>query len=136
MKYYGTKNNKDYGFYLTNFDGAVEITDEKWKNLLLEQNYGKIIIPYNGDVVAVDENEYELRDNVWIKLSTDEFQYKQLKIENEIRKKEIFDRLKELDEKRIRAVCEPELMNEEEGITWLEYYNREIKILRDEYAAL
>ena len=30
MKYYGTKNNKDYGFYEKNFENAIEITDEYW----------------------------------------------------------------------------------------------------------
>ena len=44
MKYYGTKNNKDYGFYLENFDNAIEITDEYWLELLDRQNKGKIII--------------------------------------------------------------------------------------------
>ena len=37
MKYYGTKNNKDYGFYLEKFDNSIEITDEYWNELLKEQ---------------------------------------------------------------------------------------------------
>jgi len=37
MKYYGTKNNKDYGFYLENFDNAIEISDEYWSELLEAQ---------------------------------------------------------------------------------------------------
>ena len=44
MKYYGTKNNKDYGFYLEKFENAIEISDEYWKELLEEQCKGKIII--------------------------------------------------------------------------------------------
>ena len=58
MKYYGTKNNKDYGFYLENFENAIEITDEYWMSLLQQQNQGKIIIPYNNNVIAIDEKEY------------------------------------------------------------------------------
>ena len=50
MKYYGTKNNKDYGFYLDNFENAIEISDEYWKNLLIEQNNGKIIICENKPI--------------------------------------------------------------------------------------
>lgn len=33
----------------------------------------------------------------------------------------------ELDLKRIRAVCEPSLKNEEKGETWLDYYNSQIQ---------
>ena len=59
MKYYGTKNNKDYGFYENKFDGAIEISDEQWVELLDKQNNGYVIILYNGNVISVKENEYE-----------------------------------------------------------------------------
>ena len=62
MKYYGTKNNKDYGFYLENFDNAIEITDEYWSELLEAQNNGKIIIPFENNVIAVNENEYSFEN--------------------------------------------------------------------------
>jgi len=72
MKYYGTKNNKDYGFYLENFENALEITDEYWMSLLQQQNQGKIIIPYNNNVIAIDEKEYSFENGEWVKLSTQE----------------------------------------------------------------
>ena len=134
MKYYGTKNNKDYGFYQENFENAIEITDEYWLELLNLQNEGKRIIPYNNTVIAVDENEYIQENGKWKKLSTEEAKVKQLNIQNAIKKKEIQAQLDELDKKRIRALAEPSLKDEE--TTWLEYYNSQITTLRNELTAL
>lgn len=134
MKYYGTKNNKDYGFYQENFENAIEITDEYWLELLNLQSEGKRIIPYNNTVIAVDENEYIQENGEWKKLSTEEVKVKQLNIQNAIKKKEIQTQLDELDKKRIRALAEPSLKDEE--TTWLEYYNSQITTLRNELTAI
>lgn len=134
MKYYGTKNNKDYGFYLENFDNAIEISDEYWNELLEAQNSGKIIILFENKVVAVNENEYSFENGKWTKLSDEEAGIKQLKIQNAIRANEILEKLVELDKKRIRAIAEPSLKDEEQ--TWLEYYNAQISGLRDELAEI
>ena len=134
MKYYGTKNNKDYGFYLENFDNAIEITDEYWSELLEAQNNGKIIIPFENNVIAVNENEYSFENEIWYKLSNEEATTKQLKIQNAIRENEILIKLDELDKKRIRAIAEPSLKNE--NTTWLEFYNSQITELRKELAEI
>lgn len=130
MKYYGTKNKKDYGFYTDKFDGAIEITDEYWCELLNAQNNGKRIILFENNVIAVDENKYSYGKGEWQKLSEMEAKIKQLNIQNEIRKKEILQELDELDLKRIRALAEPSMM--ELDVTWLEYYNKKIATLRKE----
>lgn len=130
MKYYGTKNNKDYGFYLEKFDNSIEITDEYWNELLKEQALGKIIIPFENNVIAIDEKEYSYENDKWIKLSNEEANTKQLKIQNAIRENEILLQLDELDKKRIRAIAEPSL--KDENTTWLEYYNSQITELRKE----
>jgi hypothetical protein len=130
MKYYGTKNNKDYGFYLENFDNAIQITDEYWNELLEAQNDGKIIIPFENTVIAADENEYSFENGKWKKLSEKDAGIKQLKIQNAIRTNEILAELEQIDKKRIRALAEPSLKNEEQ--TWLEYYNSQINELRKE----
>ncbi len=130
MKYYGTKNNQDYGFYEENFENAIEITDEYWINLLNEQNNGKIIILYNNNVIAADKTQYSKENGVWKKLTDEESSVKQLKIQNAIRIKEIQDELDEIDKKRIRALAEPSLKDED--TTWLEYYNSQITELRTE----
>lgn len=54
----------------------------------------------------------------------------------ERRKAEIKAELLALDNKRIRAICEPSVKDEETGETWLEYYNSEIENLRIEYNSL
>ena len=134
MKYYGTKNNKDYGFYEENFENAIEITDEYWKQLLNAQNNGKIIILYGGNVIAADEKEYSRENGIWKKLTAEEMTAKQLKIQNAIRAKEIQEELDNLDQKRIRALAEPSL--KDENTTWLEYYNAQIIELRTELTSI
>ncbi len=134
MKYYGTKNNKDYGFYLEKFDNSIEITDEYWNKLLKEQALGKIIIPFENNVIAVNETEYSYENDKWIKLSNEEANTKQLKIQNAIRENEILLQLEELDKKRIRAIAEPSL--KDENTTWLEYYNSQVTELRKELAEI
>ena len=134
MKYYGTKNNKDYGFYLEKFDNSIEITDEYWNELLKEQALGKIIIPFENNVIAIDEKEYSYENDKWIKLSNEEAYTKQLKIQNAIRENEILLQLEELDKKRIRAIAEPSL--KDENTTWLEYYNSQVTELRKELAEI
>lgn len=131
MKYYGTKNNKDYGFYLENFDNAIEISDEYWKELLNKQsNENKIIIPFEGGVIAVNQDEYSLENGKWQKLTPEESEMKVKERENKIHIKEITIQLEELDKKRIRAIAEPSMKDEE--TSWLEYYNNQIKELREE----
>ncbi len=134
MKYYGTKNNKDYGFYLEPFENSIEITDDYWIELLTMQNEGKIIIPYKNNVIAVDENQYSQINGVWEKLSREESAAKHLSLQNNIKKQEIQIQMKELDKKRIRAIAEPSL--KDENITWLEYYNSQITELRNELSQL
>ncbi len=134
MKYYGTKNNKDYGFYEENFENSIEITDEYWMELLSEQNNGKIIILYKNNVIAVDDSEYSFDNGEWQKLTKSKAKTKQLSIQNEIRTNEILQELDILDRKRIRAIAEPTL--KDENITWLEYYNSEISALREELASI
>ena len=55
-------------------------------------------------------------------------------IEKQINK--INEELSELDIKRIRAICEPEIKDEETGETWLDYYNSQILSLREQIQQL
>lgn len=127
MKYYGTKNNKDFGFYEENFENAIEITDEHWLELLHAQDNGKIIILFENNVIAVNENEYSYNNGTWKKLNENEIKIEQLKIQNEIRKNEIRTELENLDKKRIRAIAEPSMKDENQS--WLEFYNNQVKLL-------
>ena len=91
-------------------------------------------IPKESTVIAVDETQYSEENGVWKKLTDQETSAKQLKIQNAIRLKEIQDELDELDKKRIRALAEPSLKDED--TTWLEYYNSQISELRTEYNSI
>lgn len=134
MKYYGTKNNRDYGFYEEKFENAIEITDEYWLELLTAQNNGKIIILFENSVIAADETEYEEENGIWKKLAQDEIKARQLTIQNAIRTKEIQNELDNIDKKRIRALAEPSLKDDK--ITWLEFYNNQITALRKELSSI
>lgn len=134
MKYYGTKNNKDYGFYEKNFENAIEITDGYWVELLKQQNNGKTIILFENNVIAVDEAKFKFTNEGWKKLTEKEFTAKQLTIQSALRVEEIKQELENLDKKRIRAIAEPSL--KDENVTWLEYYNSQITQLREELAQI
>lgn len=134
MKYYGTRNNKDYGFYEENFEGAIEITDEYWRELLIAQSKGKIIIPFENNVCAVNETDFEFKNGCWTRLSENESKSRQLTIQNAVRSEEIMRELDALDRKRVRAIAEPAL--KDENITWLEFYNSKISELRHELASI
>ncbi len=49
---------------------------------------------------------------------------------------EIIEKLNELDNKRIRAVCENQIKDTQTGETWLEYYNSQANKLRSELQAI
>lgn len=134
MKYYGTKNNKDYGFYLEKFENSIEITDKYWEELLQAQNNGKSIIKYENSVIAVSSEDYLEENGNWKKLTEAEKEARQLTIKNALRTVEIQAELETLDKKRIRALAEPSL--KDENTTWLEHYNSQIKTLREELNSL
>ncbi len=89
-------------------------------------------------MIELDVTQAEF-DNQWYlteKTSTPYYLQKKQTFEKEKRIAEIHTELDELDLKRVRAMCEPELKDAEAGITWLEYYNSEIQKLRDELSGL
>lgn len=70
MKYFGTKNNQDYGFYLKSFEGAVEVEDAVWEALIEQCLSGKEIMPdANGYPVAVERvrSDDELAKEIRVK---------------------------------------------------------------------
>ncbi len=67
------------------------------------------------------EEEYQNRKNIE-------------KIQAEI--DSIMESIKELDFRRIRALCEPTIKDEETGETWLDYYNSQILELREQLKIL
>lgn len=49
---------------------------------------------------------------------------------------QLTDEIAEIDLKRIRAICEPEVKDTETGETWLDYYNSQVITLREQIQEL
>ena len=90
---------------------------------------------HNGDAYTLFDYEKVENGTIVDLRGTEEYEAEQAKIQKEERTKEILSELDLLDKKRIRAVCEPEVLRDD-GKTWLEYYNEQILILREELALL
>ncbi len=84
--------------------------------------------------LRINPDKYKKIKNSLVDISNTE-EYAELLHSKEvaIRKIEIERELLDLDSKRVRAMCEPSVRNEESGETWLDYYNKQVALLRDEY---
>ena len=94
----------------------IEVSDEIYNNYLAERYR---YIYSNGSIVENPQYNKE-KQNAAI----------------EKRIEEIHNELNALDGKRIRAVCESEIKDNQTGETWLEYYNSLVIDLRTELDAL
>lgn len=138
MKYYGTKNNLNYGFYSEPFEGAIELSEETWKILQVEQSLGKKIVSDNKVVFSTDESDkfYINDDGKWTQRTNDEFNTLIEERNKEQVIKTIKKQIEDLDIKRIRAICEPSIKDEITGETWLDFYNTQIIELRNKLTTL
>ena len=84
---------------------------------------------YNVDKWEETENEYVLDGEDYV-LKDEVWEEKQRQKEIEEEKTSIKSQLRELDEKRIRAICENEIKDETTGETWVDYYNSPVIELR------
>lgn len=64
------------------------------------------------------------------------YQEQQIEVQAILRKDSIINKIEELDKKRIRAMCEPQMKDAETGETWLDYYNSQIINLRSQLAEI
>lgn len=63
-------------------------------------------------------------------LKSDDYKSDLRKQELNNKKAEILAQIKQIDEKRIRAICEPSIKDEKSGLSWLDYYNSQMQELR------
>lgn len=89
-------------------------TQKEKMNFIVQQNHN-----LNYNIVETDTS-LEAWGKTKEEIQTEENENKKLKIQKQ---------LDELDKKRIRAVCEPSMKTETQS--WLDYYNEEIKKLRE-----
>lgn len=87
--------------------------------------------------IKLNPEKYKKIKNSLVDISeTDEYKNYIHEKETAIRKSEIEQELLELDNKRVRAICEPSIKDETTGETWLDYYNSEVARLREELKSL
>lgn len=89
------------------------------------------------DYSTFNPEKYSVIEGVLTDISnTQEYQDKITQEEKEATLADLKSQVEELDKKRIRAVCEPEIKDPESGQTWLEYYTQQVQALRAQIAAL
>ncbi len=96
-------------------------------------NQGLLIKTTENAVYALEEDEI-FEDGVPVK--DPDYETKKRKKEIKMQIFELQNKLTELDGKRIRAVCENEVKDEQTGETWLEYYNKQVKEIRAKMSSL
>ena len=98
----------------------------------VKSGFQKVTEEIANDILQFPD-KYKQIDNQLVDISGTE-EYRQYLHEKEIavRKSQIESELLELDSKRIRAICEPSIKDESTGETWLDYYNNQVAVLREE----
>ena len=113
------------------------------QTLVFADNYWKIIPDYRGleqinvvnHEVSIVENIGELNSGFMLLseyIKTNDYKLYIREQEKLEVKENILSQLEDLDTKRIRALCEPSVKNEENGETWLDFYNSKINELRQQ----
>ena len=115
MKYYTIQNNNiliaENEQALSNYYNNVKVLPDDYTN-------GKYII---------DNNDLIINPN---------FEAEQAEKEKQSRILKIKQQLNELDTKRIRAMCEPSVCENDPEKTWLDFYNEQAQALRAELKEL
>lgn len=89
------------------------------------------------DYSTFDPEKYEVQNGQLVDISsTDEYRAKVAEAEKTAKIAGLTAQIRELDQKRIRAIAEPSLKDETSGQTWLAYYTEQILALRTEMASL
>ena len=85
------------------------------------------------DYSTFDLNKYEVVDGVLTDISkTQEYKNKITQAENQATKINLQSQIDEIDKKRVRAICEPQIKDESTGETWLDFYTEQVQALREE----
>lgn len=78
----------------------------------------------------------DILNDDYVKLTDAEIEDYETERRNRITKINLQAEVEALDLKRIRAICEPGIKDEESGQTWLEYYNEQIQEKRIQITSL
>lgn len=114
--------------YLNLPDKLIEITEEQRD--YIDANLDKLI--YNPKQNGIYDSPKGIIDIS----QTDYYKTKILAQEKVQKIADLKAQIADLDNKRIRAIAEPEIKDKKSGQTWLEYYNIQIVDLRKQIANL
>lgn len=84
------------------------------------------------DNIIVGRSSQKLEGYIKEDVSSQEYLDCLAEQEKQKNKAEIKTQIDELDKKRIRAMVEPSIKDKDTGETWLDYYNKLIKDLREQ----
>ena len=117
------------------------INYDKAEKLLIADGYkplikDKSIISGRLYTISYSEDETNIYEHLNYVESEEEFNKRteQNEIQNQINR--LNAEINDLDIKRIRAVCEPSIKDEETGETWLDYYNNLVIAIREQINTL
>lgn len=121
--------------YYIQQDEKIVLFDTEKERLIntlafMPQYEGLEILETERPLVLSEDGTY------YVFADTDEYKEEQAIKAKQQRIDEIKAQLTELDQKRIRALCEPSTLTNESNQTWLEYYNNQVLQLREELQSL
>lgn len=91
----------------------------------------------NIDYNTFEPEKYSIVNDELVDISnTQEYSDKVSQREKEVILADVRLQLEEFDKKRIRALAEPGFKDVTIGLTWIEYYNEQINLLRGQIASL
>lgn len=86
--------------------------------------------------ITYAETENYIKETINFLETEEEYQIRNANENTQIEINSLLSSINDLDFKRIRALCEPEIKDETTGETWLEYYNFQILELREQLKIL
>ncbi len=112
-----------------------------YETALFIDGYWKIVSDFRGQKIINLETKEEsvcselgnIPDGFMIYedyIQTDEYKDYLAKLEKQEIVLKILEEIKSVDDKRIRAICEPSVKDTSTGETWLEFYNKQMVALR------
>lgn len=113
----------------------VEIKDDKLLSWCEKPYLDYVYVDIDYQTFAPEK--YCVVEGVLTDISnTQEYQQKVAQVAKEEILADLKSQIAEFDQKRIRAMCEPQTKDIESGQSWLEYYTQQIVNLRTQIAAL
>lgn len=99
--------------------------------------FNKKCLKTEEDIVRDElSGQLYLKSNYDALIQTPEYIAKQATQNNSLKKIDLQSQIDELDKKRIRAIAEPSIKDEETGQNWLQYYTLQIQELRQQIQEL